>query len=95
MARVNEMPSRAGSSIDDPLICHCYGVTASSILTAIDVGDAETIEEVTQLTDAGSGCGSCQCRIQRLLAGLPAECGPCALCPGCGYMKTQCLCHAA
>jgi hypothetical protein len=30
-----------------------------------------------------------------LLAGLPAECGPCALCPGCGVMQALCHCKAA
>tara|TARA_Y100000588_G_scaffold107758_1_gene117982 strand:- start:738 stop:1022 length:285 start_codon:yes stop_codon:yes gene_type:complete len=79
----------------DTLICHCFQVTASAIRQAIDEGDAARVEEVSRLTAAGSGCGSCQCRIERLLAGLPAECGPCALCPGCGSVRTLCDCHAA
>ncbi len=62
---------------------------------AIDEGDAQLVEEVSRLTSAGAGCGSCQCRIQRLLTGLPAESGPCAQCPGCGSIRTLCECHAA
>ena len=89
-----DMPIGQGHSADT-LICHCYQVTASAIRRAIDEGDAELVEEVSRMTSAGAGCGSCQCRIQRLLAGLPAECGSCALCPGCGFVKTLCHCQAA
>ena len=95
MATILDMSAQVRTKSADTLICHCYQVSASSILKAIDEGDAETIDEVTQLTAAGNGCGGCLCRIQRLLAGLPAECGPCALCPGCGHIKTLCHCMAA
>ncbi len=95
MATILNMPAQVRTKSVDTLICHCHQVSASSILKAIDKGKAETIEEVTRLTAAGSGCGSCQCRIQRLLAGLPTECGPCALCPGCGHVQTLCRCEAA
>jgi len=76
----------------DTLICHGFQVTVSAIRKAIDEGDAQLVEEVSRLTSAGAGCGSCQCRIQRLLAGLPVESGPC---PGCGSIRTLCECHAA
>ena len=76
----------------DTLVCHGFQVTASAIRKAIDEGDAQLVEEVSRLTSAGAGCGSCQCRIQRLLAGLPVESGPC---PGCGSIRTLCECHAA
>ncbi len=95
MPGIIDMPNQVRTQSADTLICHCYQVSASSILKAMDEGDAETIEQVSRLTDAGTGCGSCQCRIQRLLAGFPAECGPCALCPGCGHVKTLCHCKAA
>lgn len=95
MANILDMPEQVRTQSADTLICHCYQVKASTILKAINVGNAETITEVTSRTCAGSGCGSCQCRIQRLLAGLPAECGPCSLCPGCGHIKTLCDCQAA
>ena len=94
MATILDMPIGQARSADT-LICHCYQVTASAIRRAIDEGDAELVEEGSRMTSAGAGCGSCQCRIQRLLAGLPAECGSCALCPGCGFVKTLCHCQAA
>ena len=72
-----------------------YCVAASVLNRVVSDQYPNTVEEVVLQTGAGSGCGSCKCRIQRLLAGLPAECGPCALCPGCGYVQKQCLCKAA
>lgn len=91
MATILDMALGQAHSVDT-LICHCFQVTASAIRKAIDEGDAQLVEEVSRLTSAGAGCGSCQCRIQRLLAGLPVECGPC---PGCGSIRTLCECHAA
>ena len=94
MATVLDIPAKARSTKADPLICHCFQVTASAIRGAIDEGATE-VEQVSEKTSAGQGCGSCQCHIKRLIAGLPAECGPCAQCPGCGYVQVQCQCRAA
>ena len=95
MSTVVEFPKRAKGTIEDPIICHCLGVTASTIRSAIDDSGARTSEEISSLTTAGTGCGSCRCRLERLLAGLPAQCGPCALCPGCGMVSAVCDCHSA
>ena len=72
MATVVEFPQRAKGTIEDPIICHCLGVTASTIRSAIDDSGARTSQEISCLTTAGTGCGSCHCRLERLLAGLPA-----------------------
>ncbi len=95
MATLLRYPEEKKDTGADPLICHCHGVHASEIRKAINVSGARTSEEVACLTAAGTGCGSCRCRVERLLAGLPAQCGPCALCPGCGYISTLCDCHSA
>ena len=95
MENIVETPDQERSKSADLLICDCFQVKASAIHEAINEGNAQTICEVTRQTSAGSGCGSCQCRIQRILAGFPAECGPCALCPGCGYVRSLCNCQAA
>ena len=95
MDNILEMPNLERSQSADILICDCYRVKASTILRIINEGGAQVGDEIVRQTCAGNGCGSCQCRIQRLLSGLPAECGPCALCPGCGYVKTLCNCQAA
>ena len=89
MATLLDIPPKA-----DPLICHCFQVRVSAIRGAIFEGATE-VEQVSTKTSAGQGCGSCQCHIKRLLAGLPTECGPCAQCPGCGYVLGQCQCQAA
>ena len=76
----------------DRIICACMVVKASTIQMAMDVGNASTLDEVNELTQAGTGCRACSCRIERLLAGLPAQCGPCSLCPACGVISKLCQC---
>ena len=76
----------------DPVICSCMGVKASTIEMAMEVGNALTLVEVNELTQAGTGCRACTCRIERLLIGLPAQCGPCSLCPACGVISKLCQC---
>jgi NAD(P)H-nitrite reductase large subunit len=83
------------STVRDIVICLCYDVTASDIRNAIDQSGARTAQEVAILTRAGNACGACKCRVERLLAGLPAECGPCSFCPGCGYIIKFCNCQSA
>ena len=80
-------------SSDSTTICHCLGVSAGEITESIQAG-ATTVEEVGEATGAGSACGGCQCRVQRMLSGMPVECGPCAMCPGCGWIKKLCACAA-
>tara|TARA_B100000614_G_C14507663_1_gene477212 strand:+ start:359 stop:727 length:369 start_codon:yes stop_codon:yes gene_type:complete len=94
MATVLDIPAETRSHKNDPLTCHCFQVGASAIRAAIDAGATE-VEQVSEKTSAGLGCGSCRCHIERLLVGLPAECGPCAQCPGCGYVQGRCQCQAA
>lgn len=81
--------------VKDQVICLCHDVPASAVKEAVDVSGARTVEEVATLTRAGSSCGACKCRVERLVAGLPAECGPCSFCPGCGYIMKFCNCHSA
>lgn len=76
----------------DPVICSCMGVKASTIQMAMEVGNASTLDEVNELTQAGTGCRACSCRIERVLAGFPAQCGPCSLCPACGVISKLCQC---
>ena len=94
MEKIFDILTATRFSRADPVICHCFQVKASSILIEIAQGATE-VDELSKKTSAGQGCGSCQCHIKRLLAGLPAECGPCAQCPGCGYVQVRCQCQAA
>ena len=79
----------------DPVICSCFAVSASTIKMAMHSAEATTSEEIGELTFAGTGCGACACRIERILAGFPAQCGPCALCPACGHISKLCQCKSA
>lgn len=51
------------------LICTCFGITEESIENAIRAGGLRTVEDVSSLTNAGSGCGSCRMLIQEMLDG--------------------------
>lgn len=49
------------------LICTCFGVSEDTIEQVIAGRAPETVEEVSRLTRAGSGCGSCRMLIQEML----------------------------
>ncbi|MCS1408369.1 MAG: hypothetical protein M2R45_01544 [Verrucomicrobia subdivision 3 bacterium] len=78
----------------DVCICYCNDVPASTIRAAIDSGAGISMESLKQVTGAGAGCGACQCRLQRMLLGLPVGCGPCGFCNGCGLIQRLCTCRS-
>jgi NifU-like protein len=49
------------------LICTCFGVSEEKIEGVISELSLETVEEVGQASNAGSGCGSCRMLIQEIL----------------------------
>ena len=49
------------------LICTCFGVTAETIELQIAQRGLETVDDVTQICNAGGGCGSCRMLIQEML----------------------------
>lgn len=49
------------------LVCKCFGVTDELILHTIRENNLTTVEEVTNFTKAGGGCGDCIPAIQVLL----------------------------
>jgi len=77
---------------DGPL-CHCTGVAEGEVHAAVQECGLTTVEEVGAETGAGTGCGACRCRIQRVLGGLPAKCGGrFDYCYGCGSIASICSC---
>ncbi|MBI5557951.1 MAG: Fe-S cluster assembly protein NifU [Deltaproteobacteria bacterium] len=50
------------------VVCECFGVTDLEIKRAIEESKLRTVEEVTNFTKAGGGCGKCVDRIQELLS---------------------------
>jgi len=49
------------------VVCECFGVTDLEVRRAIDESHLRTIEEITNFTKAGGGCGKCHDRLQELL----------------------------
>ena len=41
-------------------VCNCKHVTLGEIVHAIEEEDAKTIEDVGDITDAGTACGCCK-----------------------------------
>jgi NifU-like protein len=52
---------------DDPVVCTCFGVTRSEIERAVRENDLRTVEDVTNYTKAGGGCGGCEADIEAIL----------------------------
>jgi NifU-like protein len=62
------------------MICHCFSVTKDTIRDAVLQHGLETVEDVTNYTKAGGGCGDCrhdiehiieECRQDRARGGVP------------------------
>ena len=52
---------------DSDIVCECFGVTEKEIEDAIADNSLTTLEQVTDYTKAGGGCGSCHERIEGIL----------------------------
>ena len=55
------------------LVCECFGVTDLEIRRAILESNLKTVEEVTNFTKAGGGCGNCHERIEELILEVRKE----------------------
>ena len=52
---------------DDKLICICNEIYKKTIVKAIKEKGLKTVEEVGEVTEAGTVCGQCQDDIQEIL----------------------------
>jgi NifU-like protein len=55
------------------IVCECFGVTDLEIRRAIQESNLKTVEEVTNFTKAGGGCGNCHDRIEELILEVRKE----------------------
>jgi NifU-like protein len=59
------------------VVCECFGVTDLEIIRAIRENALTSVEEITNFTKAGGGCGKCEGRLRDLLLetveGLPEQ----------------------
>ena len=60
------------------IICECFGVTEPEIERAVRENGLKTIEEVTNYTKAGGGCGGCHEAIQEIIDRVRSEIRPAA-----------------
>lgn len=58
------------------IICECFGVTDKEIERAIRENNLTTVEDVTNYTKAGGGCGNCKDAIAQILERVKAEAKP-------------------
>jgi NifU-like protein len=58
------------------IICECFGVTDMEIERAVRENNLATIEDVTNYTKAGGGCGNCHEAIQQIIDRVRAEVKP-------------------
>jgi NifU-like protein len=49
------------------VVCECFGVTDLEIIRAIRESDLRSVEEITNFTKAGGGCGKCEDRLRDIL----------------------------
>ncbi|MEW5804754.1 MAG: Fe-S cluster assembly protein NifU [bacterium] len=52
----------------EKIICRCFGVTDKKIAHIIETNNLTTVEQVTNYTKAGGGCGQCRPQIEEILA---------------------------
>jgi len=68
---------RTGSTgkkeLEGNVICKCFGVTEVEMTRAIRENDLRTVEQITNYTKAGGGCGKCLPDIEKLLNTVVAQ----------------------
>jgi len=58
------------------VVCECFGVTDKEIERVALTNNLHTVEEITNYTKAGGGCGKCQDKIEELLAKIWSQPAP-------------------
>ncbi len=51
----------------EKIVCKCFSVTDKKIISTIKENNLKTVEQVTNYTKAGGGCGKCKSEIEKLL----------------------------
>jgi NifU-like protein len=75
----NYRSKKTGQTPDQPvkkdldLVCVCFGVTRTEIARAVRENGLTSVEEVTNYTKAGGGCGGCHDQISEIIAEVAAE----------------------
>lgn len=56
----------------DEVVCFCLNITNGMVKEAVDSG-ASTLEQIQQITEAGTICGACCDNVQQLIDVFVAE----------------------
>lgn len=49
------------------IVCECFGVTDIEVIRAVKESNLKSIEEITNFTKAGGGCGKCEEKLRNIL----------------------------
>jgi len=67
-AIANFRGERAKPEDEGQIVCECFGVTDKLIEKVVRQHNLKTVEEVTQYTKVGGGCGKCHEQIEAIIA---------------------------
>ena len=65
-----ETGGNADRNLEDKVLCTCYNVSENEVRRVITENSLTTVEEVTNFTKAGGGCGKCRPKIEAILKEL-------------------------
>ena len=65
-----ETGGNADRNLEDKVLCTCYNVSENEVRRVITENQLTTVEEVTNFTKAGGGCGKCKPKIEAILKEL-------------------------
>ncbi len=55
------------------VVCECFGVTDLEVIRAIRESELRSVEEITNFTKAGGGCGKCEDKLREILQATVSE----------------------
>ena len=60
-------------SAEGEIVCECFGVTDIEIKRAVKESNLRSVEEITNFTKAGGGCGKCEDKLRAILLETVSE----------------------
>ncbi len=60
-------------SAEGEIVCECFGVTDIEVSRAVKESNLRSVEEITNFTKAGGGCGKCEDKLRAILLETVSE----------------------
>jgi NifU-like protein len=60
-------------SSEGEIVCECFGVTDIEVARAVKESNLRSVEEITNFTKAGGGCGKCEDKLREILLETVSE----------------------